>query len=168
MRIDKPATIRLERQKPELSKEHQRARTLFNLGPYLVTVSVLNGRGVPTGKTECLASFLHEDDAKRCRDDINRQNSSFEAEVKKDDRESDQRVIDEPCHRAWEGSAPIQQGPWYVSAFFLDQFGRIAGAGIVSYFFDKASADACANTLNSENPAFKASVDPDPEFHEEE
>ncbi len=169
MHIDQPGKIiRLERQVPVLEGTPAERGLKFDNGQYAVYAHELNGRGKQTGRMIRVASFAVPKLANTCRDRINAQNLDFQAQIQIDERQTDWDAMGEPYRRRWEGAVPPQCGPWCVNAAMLDQFGRWHGGGIVSFFVDKASADACAETLNKENPAFDATVDPYPEYHEEE
>jgi hypothetical protein len=165
MLIDRPGKIiRLERQTPVLEGTPAECGLKFDNGQYAVFAQELNGRGKPTGKMIRIASFAAPELAKKCRDKINAQNFEFQAHIQTDDRRTDWDAIGEPCRRRWEGSVPPQCGPWYVTASMLDQYRRHCGGGLVSYFVDEASADACAEALNKEHPAFEATAEHDDEY----
>lgn len=159
MKVDRPNTIRLERMAPKLEGKGSERGLSFDNGRFRVSAHELNGRGHPTGRMIHIASFAVPELAQKCRDRINAQNSSFQAQVEVDERAADQDVIENIRLRAWEGATPIQEGPYSVWASYLDQYGRYSGGGLVSYFKDRASAEICANTLNEENPAHEAIVE---------
>ena len=164
MRVDRPRTLRLEAITPVLEGSRHERGLPFDNGRYVVTAHRLNGRGHPTGELIRIASFASPELADLCRDRINAQNHAFQAQVEIDEREDHSDEAEAIMWREWPGATAIQDGPYYVSATFLDHFGRWAGGGIVSFFADKASADACVAILNAEHPAHEAVTEEYPEF----
>ncbi len=167
MQIDRSErVIRLSRQTPVLEGTGAERGLPFDNGRYIVHAHVLNGRGIPTGKMQRIASFASRDLANACRDRINAQNQNFQAQIETDTRTCEQDTLLTYLQRDWPGATSIQQGPYYVAASYLDEFGRYAGSGAVSWFADEASAIACAETLNTENPAHEAEVVKDESYRE--
>lgn len=166
MRIERPRTVRLQAITPQLEGERHERGLPFDNGTYIVFAHKLNGRGHPTGEMIRVASFASPELANQCRDRINAQNQAFQAQV-----EIDERIDDTPeekrslyLSRTWPGETAIQKGPFYVQASYLDAFGRYDGGGLVAFFMDRSSAEACAKALNQENPAHEASVEEYPDF----
>ena len=159
MRIDQSErVIRLPRQTPVLEGNRAERGLPFDNGRYIVHAHVLNGRGIPTGEMQRVASFASPELAQQCRDQINAQNQNFQAQIEIDTRICKQDTVLTYLQRNWPGATPIKQGPYYVAASYLDEFGRHAGGGAIHWFADEASAIACATTLNTENPAHEAEV----------
>ncbi len=164
-----PRTIRQPRQLPTLQENSLQRGLWFESGTFHVYAHELNGRGIPTGKLVRMGSYRANERqaADTLRNEINRQNPAFQAQIEIDERdEPDWNVMQEPSRRHWEGSVPIQYGPWLVDSTILDQYSRKVGWGIVSYFRDQSSAESCAAILNTENPRFSATAIADPEFEE--
>lgn len=165
MRVQEVGRVfRIPAQLPVLEGTDVERGLPFNNGRYRVNVHKLDRRGNVTGEMYQIASFAAPELAKQCRDRINAQNINYQAQVDVDERIADGDAVEEMYQRTWHGQAPTQGGPYYVAASFLDSLGRDIGSGAVSWFVNEASAQACADILNKENPAHGATIEKDIDF----